>query len=247
MLKAKQDGYGQEIADFHAGMKVTEIVERDDGFISTSVIGPEVYFHPYKNWPKFERQATRFVRGRVLDVGCGAGRLALYLQEKGLEVVAVDYSPLAIKVCRERGVKEAKAFSITELDERLGLFDSIVMFGNNFGLFGGFKRARMLLKRFHRMTSERGRIIAQSSDPYLTKLPEHLAYHKRNRQRGRMGGQLRLRIRHRMVKSPWFDYLLVSRDEMQEILEGTGWQVKKFIDSGPKWGNFPYVAIIEKE
>ena len=57
-----------------------------------------------------------------------------------------------------------------------------------------------------------------------------------------MAGQLRLRIRYRTYATPWFDYLLVSKDEMRSILDGTGWQVARFIDSrGPA-----YVAVIEK-
>ncbi len=43
--------------------------------------------------------------------------------------------------------------------------------------------------------------------------------------------------------TPWFDYLYVSKGEMKEILKGSGWRVKKFIDSGDS----VYVAVIEKE
>jgi SAM-dependent methyltransferase len=247
MLKPEQDAYGQEIADVHAGKHVVEIVERIDGLISTSGIGPAFYFRPFKGWPEFERRAIRLAKGRVLDVGCGAGRVSLYLQKKGHDAVGIDNSPLAIKVCRERGVKNARVLSITEVDRKLGVFDTIVMFGNNFGLFGSFNRARWLLRRFHKITSEKARIIAQSADPYVTDWPEHREYQKHNRKLGRMSGQLRLRVRHKKYKTPWFDYLIVSREEMQEILAGTGWRVARFIDSGPEWGGFPYVAVIEKE
>ena len=58
-----------------------------------------------------------------------------------------------------------------------------------------------------------------------------------------MAGQLRMRIRYQTYASPWFDYLIVSRPEMEEILEGTGWYVERFIDSDGSM----YVAVIEKE
>jgi hypothetical protein len=116
------------------------------------------------------------------------------------------------------------------------------MLGNNFGLFANFRRARWLLKRFQGITSSKARIIAESMDPYQTDDPVHLEYHKFNRKRGRMAGQARLRIRYKKHATPWFDYLLVSKDEMKSILKGTGWQVKRFIDTeGPV-----YTAIIEK-
>jgi hypothetical protein len=56
-----------------------------------------------------------------------------------------------------------------------------------------------------------GRIMAASNDPGLTDDPTHLAYQERNRRRGRMPGQLRLRVRYRDLSDPWFDYLIVHR------------------------------------
>ena len=58
-----------------------------------------------------------------------------------------------------------------------------------------------------------------------------------------MAGQLRLRIRFRKCIGRWFDYLIVSKKEMEEILKGTGWKIRDFIDSCDS----AYVAAIEKE
>ncbi|HDO42228.1 MAG TPA: methyltransferase domain-containing protein [Candidatus Bathyarchaeota archaeon] len=55
-----------------------------------------------------EQEAMKFIRGRVLDIGCGAGRHSIYLQNKGFNVIGIDISPLAIKVCRLRGLKKAE-------------------------------------------------------------------------------------------------------------------------------------------
>jgi hypothetical protein len=121
------------------------------------------------------------------------------------------------------------------------VFDTVVMLGNNFGLFASKAKARRLLRRFHGLTSERGRIVAETRDIYQTDDPAHLAYHERNRQRGRMGGQIRMRVRHRQLKTPWFDYLMVSRDELEDLLAGTGWHLARTLDSGDL-----YVAVIEK-
>ena len=58
-----------------------------------------------------------------------------------------------------------------------------------------------------------------------------------------MPGQLRIRIRFEKYVTDWFDYLIVSKDEMKEILEGTGWEIRRFIDSG----SAQYIAVIQKQ
>ncbi len=178
----------------------------------------------------------------MLDVGCGAGRVALHLQAKGHYVLSIDVAPLAIRTCKLRGVKHAKVASITDAGPRWDTFDTTVMFGNNFGLFASLAGARRLLKRFARMTSPCARILAESLDPYKTEEPAHLRYHRRNRRRGRMAGQARIRVRYKDLASPWFDYLLVSVQEMRRIVEGTGWRVSRVFESGRP----SYVAVLEK-
>ncbi len=182
------------------------------------------------------------MRGRVLDIGAGAGRASLHLQERGHDVLAIDNSALAIRTVRSRGVRNARVISITRISRRLGKFDTILMLGNNFGLFGSSQRARWLLSRFDRMTSASGRIVAEVLDPYDTTRPEHFRYHRRNRARGRMAGQSRIRVRYLDVATPWFDYLFVSRNELRRILRGTRWRVESIIDSaGPT-----YIAVLRK-
>ena len=244
-LKDSQDAYGHQLYDFYRGREVIEIVERDDGLIDSSESLPKYYLAEYKDWNPREKHATRYVRGRVLDVGCGGGRWSLYLQGKGRDVLGIDISPLAVKVCKLRGLRNVMVKSITEVDSRLGRFDTILMMGNNFGLFGGPKRARRLLKRFYNLTSPDARIIAESLDVHKPPIiPYHKKYHILNRKRGRMPGQVRIRVRYLTYASPWFDYLLVSKQEMMKVLHGTGWKLCRVI---PSKESPAYVAIIEKK
>ena len=162
----------------------------------------------------------------MLDVGVGAGRVALELQARGREVVAIDVSPGAVEVARKRGVSDVRLLALEDVDASLGHFDTVVMYGNNFGLFASRAKARRLLRRLRPIAD---RIVACSNDPYATEDPAHLAYQERNRARGRMSGQLRVRIRYRTLIDPWFEYLIVSPDEMAEIVDGTGWQISRLV------------------
>lgn len=241
-LDERSDAYGAMLLAGLEGRPVVEIVERDDGFIDASKFGTALYLAPFRRWPAHHRAGMRYARGRVLDIGSGAGRVALHLQGRGQEVVAIDNSPGAVEVCRRRGVRDARLLSIDEVDESLGLFDTIVMFGNNFGLFANARKAKRLLRRFHLLTSDRGRIVAESRDVHQTDDPVHLAYQERNRTRGRMAGQIHLRVRYRERATPWFDYLMVSQKELVELLDGTNWSVGRILESEDT-----YVAVIEKD
>ena len=243
MLTDNQDAYGHLLSDYHNGRENVEIVEREDGFIDTSRLGPLNYFAEYADWGEHQKLAIADATGRVLDIGCGAGRHCLYLQEQGHDVLGTDISPLAIQTCQSRGLKNALIIPITQLSSKIGTFDTILMMGHNFGLVGNYKRAKWLLRRFAAMTTDTSKIIAETMDPYQTTEPVHLAYHQFNRDRGRMSGQLRLRIRYRQYTTPWFDYLFVSKTEIEDLLDGTTWRVERYIDAV----NTPtYVAILSK-
>jgi len=142
MLNSSRDAYGHQLYDyFRKKSQGLEIVERDDGFIQAN-LGPRTYLSQYEDWSNHEKAAIRFASGRVLDIGCGGGRHSLYLQGKGLDVLGVDVSPLAIKVCKLRGLKNARVMSIDQVGRSLGKFDTISMLGNGFGLFGSPAKAR---------------------------------------------------------------------------------------------------------
>lgn len=120
------------------------------------------------------------------------------------------------------------------------------MFGNNFGLFGNKKNARTLLKKMYNITTKRTLIIAENRDPYITNNPIHFPYHKNNIAKGKIAGQMRVRIRFLQYSTDWINFLLVSKKEMAEILKGTGWKIKRFIDSEDFNNDGQYIAIIEK-
>lgn len=239
-VEPERDAFGQELWAYFKGQNICEIIERDDGYFSA--YQSKVYFSEHADWPIIEQKAMTFVKGKVLDIGCGAGRHALYLQQKGFSVVGVDSSPLAVKVCKLRGLKKTRVMSLENLSFKPNTFGTILMLGGNFGLMGNPKKARRLLRKLRRITTKNAIIIAETRDPYNTDNPLHLKYHRLNRSRGKLSGQTRIRVRFEKTVTRWIEFLIVSKEEMKQLINGTGWKISRFIDSE----NSGYVAIIEK-
>ncbi|MBN1159811.1 MAG: class I SAM-dependent methyltransferase, partial [Candidatus Diapherotrites archaeon] len=159
------------------------------------------------------------------------------------KVVAIDSSPLAIQVCRARGIEDARVLDFEHIDNLKERFDTVLMLGNNFGLLGSLDKAKKQLAKLYSITNPGAIIIAESKDPYQTDDPVHLDYHKKNKQKRRMSGQLRIRIRYRTYISDWFDYLFASETEVEQIVSNTLWKIEKVFKSE----NGMFVAILRRD
>jgi len=230
--------------DWARGGTDPEFIERDDGFLDVGA-GHEWYLAGFEDWVGPERKSMRFVRGRVIDLGCAAGRVALHLQDRGFDVVAADSSSLAIRTARLRGVKCTWEMTLDHLTSRIHLFDTVVLFGNNFGIFGTPERLRRTLVDWAGLAPPGARLLAESTNPYCGGAPGlDRAYYHGNKKRGLLPGQVRLRTRYRNLSTPWFEWLFVSRSEMRDLLRGTGWHQSAIIGATQR---DPYVAILEKD
>lgn len=120
-------------------------------------------FRTFNQMPRLEQKALSMAKGRVLDIGAGAGCHALALQERGLEVKAIDISPLSCEVMKERGVKDAECVNL--FDSQLqGKYDTLLLLMNGTGIAGKLNRLSMLLNRLKELLAEGGQILIDSSD-----------------------------------------------------------------------------------
>ena len=111
--------------------------------------------------PKIEQLALQNTKSSVLDVGCGAGSHALYLQEQGHDVLAIDTSEGAITTCKRRGVVQARQLPFLEVE---GTFDTIILLMNGTGIIGSLQEIPAFFDKLKSLLSKNGQVLIDSSD-----------------------------------------------------------------------------------
>jgi SAM-dependent methyltransferase len=153
---------GRALLDFHEGATEARIIVHTDLWTDEITPVAEFYRPDHHPLPELERAALDLCRGRTLDLGAGAGRHALELQRSGLEVTAVDVSPEAVHVMRERGVEDARH---GDLDAVAGeRFDTILLLMHGIGLVGTLGGLATFLDLAHRHLNGGGQIIFDTAD-----------------------------------------------------------------------------------
>ncbi len=234
------DVYGLVMLDAVKGIEGQYQIERDDGHLEQDEV--LTYVKPYEEWDESEKNALKHVNGRVLDIGCGAGRVAVHLQKQGYEVTGVDISPGAVEASRINGLKDARIMSADNLEFGDERFDTVLLFGNNFGVLGFEDKTVDMLTRLHQYTTEDALILAQSVDAERSENPVHLAYHRRNKEHGRPPGLVRIRVTYKGLADNWLELWLASPEEMTRCAERAGWQFREKIPS-----NGLYVGVLAKK
>lgn len=218
------DTFGQALLAHLRGESLRCLIHRDDDYVDEDDM--RWYFQEVDEWPDVERRALRWVRGRILDIGCGAGRHLLWLQGEGYDAIGIDISPLAVKVSKRRGVEECLVMDARKLGFQASTFDTLLMMGNNFGIAGGPEKTLEMLRGLHRVARRGGVLLVTSRNPVDTDNPRHLDYHEWNRKMGRPPGLVTIRLEFRGEISPWFDLWLATPEEMRVIAEKAGWRLK---------------------
>jgi 2-polyprenyl-3-methyl-5-hydroxy-6-metoxy-1,4-benzoquinol methylase len=158
-----KDLFGKAILDFQTNNSpedlITETTISEEDEMSVAYL-----FRDFSGMPKLEQQALLLSKGKVLDVGCGAGSHSLYLQkEKNLEVTAIDISNNAVEACQLRGISNVSRIAILEYnsDEK---FDTILLLMNGTGIFGKLENVSKYLEKLKSLLDEKGQILIDSSD-----------------------------------------------------------------------------------
>ncbi|MBL7471498.1 class I SAM-dependent methyltransferase [Robertkochia sediminum] len=156
-----KDLIGKAVYDEFTGVRTAPVMAETT--ISEADEFPVSYmFRDYDEMPAIEQKALDLCRGNVFDVGCGAGSHALWLQDQGLHVTAIDISPSAVRVANERGVLKTVVGDFMHC--KSDRYDTILMLMNGTGLFGALNNVRSALQHLASLLNPGGQILIDSSD-----------------------------------------------------------------------------------
>lgn len=162
-----------------------------------------------------DHRALDEARGRVLDVGAGAGRHALALQERGLEVLALDVSPGCVEIARRRGVVHAAAGDALQLDTLgLGEFDTVLLLMQSVGIAGTRLGVERLLEQLRLALRPGGQVLLDSSPLRLDEEDAPPA----------APGEVEVRFTYRNLRGRAFPWIYLAESELESIATELGWR-----------------------
>lgn len=152
---------GLGIKDYHQTGKRTQIkVHTVDGEITP--YPAELFFRDYEDFGIFDELACHLAKGRVLDVGAGAGCISLFLQQLNVEVTAVEISADAVDVMKDLGVEDARCADFFELKDEQ--WDTLLLLMNGIGFVGSLDGLQRFLEHAKSLLRPGGQILFDSSD-----------------------------------------------------------------------------------
>ncbi|MEM8625524.1 MAG: class I SAM-dependent methyltransferase [Pseudomonadota bacterium] len=211
-------------------------VERDDGYWDTQ---PVAFYFAAEPQP-LEAAVLDRAKDRIVDVGCGAGRHVLRLQQAGRDAAGIELDPALVTLCRERGCRDVFAGDVLSGELGEDAWDTALLFGNSLGLGGTAAGTATLLANLRRAVRAGGAVLLTSVDVEETERPEHIAYHAARRAQGRPPGELGLRLGFDGAAGQWFHWHHLGPDELRPLAEAAGWR----IDRVERSGKGPYAAIL---
>ena len=235
-MNSKMDPMGRAIADYFKTQKASKLrvfspmFEEDEIPLTT-------LFRNYESMPEIERKALDMAKGRILDVGAGAGCHSLVLQKRGLDVTAIDISPLSVETMKEREVKKVIEQNFFTLE---GQYDTILMLMNGIGIVGTLERMPEFFKQLDKILAPGGQVLCDSSDisyvfedeEGMIDIPNEMDYY----------GEHSFQMQYKDTIGEPFDWLYIDADTLKQKAGRCGYVVEVVAEGG----HYDYLARLTK-
>lgn len=221
MAEKHGDPIGEAIKTYAATKKPGDIVVSSD-ICEDDIIPLEVLFRSLDEMPELEQEALNLAKGKVLDVGAGAGIHALELMDRGLSVEAIDLSPGAVEYMLSKGIKARTQNFFDLKDEK---YDTLLMLMNGIGIAGKLSNLEKTLRHAKSLLNKGGRILCDSSDiKYLYEDEDGSMWIDLNTE---YYGNFRFQMKFKKEKGPWFNWLYVDFDNLFKAAKNVGLKARR--------------------
>jgi SAM-dependent methyltransferase len=215
------DPLGRAIYDHYRGEREEPLVDRDGARTREQPI-ERFYFGEFDPGSERGTWVRSKLDGPLLDIGAGAGRDALYFQDR-FETIATDVSEFLVETMRERGVRDVREVDMFALREAFDRdrFRSVLVYGTQIGLAGSIQGLREFLGDLAFVTKPDVSAAVHGYDPEMDATGEILGY------RADPTPGLAYRVYHSTYEDAHETLLfrLFSPDRLREAAVGTGWEV----------------------
>jgi len=193
-------------------------------------------FRKYVDFPKLEKLAMQHCRGKILDVGAGAGPHAKYLQEKGFSVEAIDVSPIAVDYLRSIGIS-ARAIDFLQLNGET--YDTLLLLMNGIGIAGTLKNLEQTLLKAYHLLNENGIVLLETTDIiYLFEEEDGSRWLDLTAE---YYGNFEYQMEFEGEIGEWFDWLFVDFEKLSEIAQKIGFKVELLYNE-----SYQYLVKLQK-
>lgn len=231
---------GRALLDYHRGERDALLVVRSD-IEPPAEVPAALFFREPDEFFDFEATAVHACRGRVLDVGAGAGIHSLVLQRRGHDVTALDLLPGAARVMRERGVEDVRVGDVLELEA--GPFDTLLVLLNGAGMAGSLTGLDRMLGSAARLLRPDGQMLLDSADPSVRMEPASIRDGLPRRADGRYLGEAQIQLEYRGHRGEPYPQLYVDPETLHRRAERTGWRTELMW----RGGQGDYLARLERD
>ena len=212
--------YGQALKDYYNGNnQVKNIIHREDGLSFDLPV--KIFFKDPSEFSPIDNKALDLCFGKVLDIGAGTGYHSLALQNKGLDVTAIDIVPEAVEIMKKRGIQHTECIDIYQYQGKK--FNTLLMMSHGIGITGNLDGFHRFLDHAFELTTTDGILVFDSLDVRETNDPANLAYHEHNRRIGRYIGEINWQFEYNGIKGPPVSWLHIDPDTLKEELKKSDW------------------------
>jgi SAM-dependent methyltransferase len=224
MADIQGDPIGQAILDYVKTNKPDDIIVTSE-ICEDDIIPIEVLFRTLQEMPDLEICAIENAKGRVLDVGAGAGVHALEMKKKGCDVLAIDISKGAIEYLKKSGL-EVQEIDFFQLKDQK--FDTITMLMNGIGIAGSLANLENTLNHAKSLLNPGGKILCDSCDiRYLYEDEDGALWVNLNTE---YYGNFRFQMKYKKEIGPWFDWLYVDFDSLFNAAQNIGMKATRIYE-----------------